>query len=293
MNQALKIDAAADPDEGWSLPAWTYHDPEFYRVEMERVMRPSWQVVCHLSDIAEPGQWHTLEFLGESIIVVRGKDGAVRAFTNVCRHRGSRIVDGSSGCARKLVCPYHAWTYNLDGTLAGVPGRSGYPGLGDAENGLAPVEMEVWHGFVFVRLESGAPSVREMMAPYGDRVAPCRFEELEAVGRVPLWPRRVNWTNVAENCSDGLHSPSAQPAFPFSSSAVVNNRGRRTVASARAIGGTMPASMTAAMIFSSGESLAAPAAPTPAAAKLYATLLSGPPMSKAIIRPSTTPSRIA
>src|SRR3546814_6404890 len=85
-----------DPDEGWSLPAWIYRDSEFYRVEVERVMRPSWQVVCHLSDVAEPGQWHTLEFLGESIVVVRGKDGAVRAFTNVCRHRGSRIVDGTS-----------------------------------------------------------------------------------------------------------------------------------------------------------------------------------------------------
>ncbi|PWG03963.1 aromatic ring-hydroxylating oxygenase subunit alpha [Sphingosinicella humi] len=215
MAEVQRINGApdVDPDEGWSLPAWIYRDPEFFRVEMERVMRPSWQVVCHLSDIAEPGQWHTLEFLGESIIVVRGKDGAVRAFTNVCRHRGSRIVDGSSGCAKKLVCPYHAWTYNLDGTLAGVPGKGGYPTLDPANSGLAPVEMEVWRGFVFVRLEGGGPSVRDMMAPYEDRIAPYRFEELEALGRVTLRPRPVNWKNVADNYSDGLHIPIAHPGL--------------------------------------------------------------------------------
>ena len=202
-----------DPDEGWSLPAWTYHDPEFFRVEMERVMKPSWQVVCHVSDVANAGDWHTLEFLGESIIVVRGKDDEVRAFTNVCRHRGSRIVDGNSGCAKKLVCPYHAWTYNLDGTLAGVPGKSGYTGLDTTQHGLVPVDMEIWHGFIFVRLKGGGPSVATMMAPYEDRVAPYRFEDLRAEGRVTLRPRPVNWKNVADNYSDGLHIPIAHPGL--------------------------------------------------------------------------------
>lgn len=113
--------ADTDPLDGWSLPAWTYSDPEFFAAERERVFAPSWQVVCHESDVAEAGDWHTLEYIGESVIVVRGHDRRLRAFTNVCRHRGSRLVDGSSGCARKLVCPYHAWVYDLDGRLAGVP----------------------------------------------------------------------------------------------------------------------------------------------------------------------------
>jgi phenylpropionate dioxygenase-like ring-hydroxylating dioxygenase large terminal subunit len=202
-----------DPDEGWSLPAWTYSDPEFFRAEAERVMRPSWQVVCHLSDVAARGQWHTLEFLGESILVVRGQDHAVRAFTNVCRHRGSRLVDGASGCARKLVCPYHAWTYNLDGSLAGVPGKASYPDFAMSEHGLTPVELEVWRGFIFVRLAPGGHSVREMMAPYEEMVAPYRFEEMEAIGRVTLRPRAVNWKNVADNYSDGLHIPVAHPGL--------------------------------------------------------------------------------
>jgi phenylpropionate dioxygenase-like ring-hydroxylating dioxygenase large terminal subunit len=202
-----------DPDEGWSLPAWTYADPEYFRLEVERVLRPSWQVVCHLSDIPSPGSWHTLEFIGESVIVIRGKDDRVRAFTNVCRHRGSRILDGSSGCTKKLVCPYHAWTYELDGRLAGVPGKSRYPAFDTADHGLAPVEMEIWRGFIFVRLKPGGPAVREMMAPYEERVAPYRFDELQALGRVTLRPRPVNWKNVADNYSDGLHIPIAHPGL--------------------------------------------------------------------------------
>jgi len=205
--------ANIDPLEGWSLPAWTYSDPEFFELEKERVFAPSWQVVCHLSDIPQPGDWHTLEYLGESVIVVRGKDLEVRAFTNVCRHRGSRIVDGASGCAKKLVCPYHAWTYELDGRLTGVPASATYPGLDKSRHGLAPVSMEVWRGFVFVRLKDDGPSVAEMMAPYESMVAPYQFEELKALGRVTLRPRAVNWKNVGDNYSDGLHIPIAHPGL--------------------------------------------------------------------------------
>jgi phenylpropionate dioxygenase-like ring-hydroxylating dioxygenase large terminal subunit len=207
------VAGTGDPDEGWSLPAWCYWDEEFHRAECERLFRPSWQVVCHDSDIARPGDWHRLDFLGESLIVVRQVDGGVRAFTNVCRHRGSTILDGQSGCAKKLVCPYHGWTYELDGRLTGVPHKGDYPGLEMNRHGLAPVENEVWQGFVFVRLEGGGPSVAEMMAPYLDQVAPYRFGDLRAVGRVTLRPREVNWKNVADNYSDGLHIPVAHPGL--------------------------------------------------------------------------------
>ncbi len=204
---------SVDPDEGRSLPGWVYHDPEFFAAEMERVIRPSWQVVCHVSDVPDRGDWRTLDYLGESVIVVRGDDGAVRAFSNVCRHRGSRLVDGHQGCARKLVCPYHAWTYALDGALAGVPGRSDYPGLAPADLGLIPVEQEIWRGFVFVRLQGGGAPVAEMMRPYEAEIEPYRFEELRAIGRVTLRPRDVNWKNVADNYSDGLHIPVAHPGL--------------------------------------------------------------------------------
>ncbi len=213
MTNALTLASDRDPLDGWSLPGWVYHDPDFFKVEMARLIRPSWQLVCHQNDIPNAGDWHSLELLGESLIAIRGDDNVVRAFHNVCRHRASRIVDGSSGCAKKLVCPYHGWAYEKDGRLTGVPGRAEYPGLDMASLGLKPVMMELWQGFVFVRLEGAGPSVAEMMAPYAEMIAPYRFQDLQPFGRVTLRPRAVNWKNVADNYSDALHIPIAHPGL--------------------------------------------------------------------------------
>jgi phenylpropionate dioxygenase-like ring-hydroxylating dioxygenase large terminal subunit len=211
MSTAPRLAGLEEPE--LSLPGWVYSDSEFFAVEMDRVIRPAWQVVGHESDIPRPGDWRTLDYLGESVIAIRGDDGEVRAFFNVCRHRASRLVAGEAGCARRLTCPYHAWTYRLDGRLIGVPNKRDYPGLDPAKLGLAPVEMESWHGFLFVRLESGGPSVAEMMAPYAHEIAPYRFEALRALGRVTFRPRAVNWKNIADNYSDGLHIPVAHPGL--------------------------------------------------------------------------------
>ncbi|MEA3064456.1 MAG: hypothetical protein QOJ27_895 [Sphingomonadales bacterium] len=211
MPGAPRLVSAPEPE--LSLPGWIYRDSEFFEVEMERVIRPSWQVVCHAGDVARAGDWRTIDYLGESVIVVRGDDGEVRAFANVCRHRGSRVVTGSAGCARRLTCPYHAWTYGLDGRLIGVPHKGDYPGLDPSRLGLVPVELEAWRGFLFVRLEGGGPSVAAMMAPHEAEIAPYRFERLEALGRVTLRPRDVNWKNVADNYSDGLHIAVAHPGL--------------------------------------------------------------------------------
>ena len=202
-----------DPLDGRSLPAWTYSDPEFFALERERVFASAWQVVCHESDLRDVGSWHTLDYLGESVIVIRGADAALRAFTNVCRHRGSRLLDGDKGCARKLVCPYHAWTYDLSGALVGVPDAATYPGLDKASHGLAPVSLETWRGFVFVRFDDRGPTVAEMMAPYEAMIEPYRFEELTTLGRVTIRPRLVNWKNIGDNYSDGLHITVAHPGL--------------------------------------------------------------------------------
>lgn len=202
-----------DPQADFGLPAWLYSDPEWFAVEAARVIRPSWQIVCHASDIPEPGDWHTLDILGESIVAVRGDDGAIRAFANVCRHRGSRLVDGARGCARKLVCPYHAWSYALDGRLSGVPLRATYPGLDPVAHGLAPVELEIWQGFVFARLAGGGLSIAAMMAPYAAEVAPYRFAEMRALAPVRERRRAVNWKNLCDNYSDNLHISVAHPGL--------------------------------------------------------------------------------
>jgi carnitine monooxygenase subunit len=199
-----------DPDADFSLPGWTYHDREFFDLEMARVIRPSWQIVCHVSEVAAPGDYRTIDYLGESVIVMRGDDGQVRAFTNVCRHRAMRLVEGPAGCTKKLVCPYHAWVYERDGRLSGVPMKSEYPALKLEDNGLAPVALEIWHGFVFVRLEEGGfPSVGEMMVPFEAEVAQYRLEDIQPMGPVRQRPRGVNWKNVGDNYSDNLHIPVA------------------------------------------------------------------------------------
>ncbi len=200
----------ATHQDDFGLPSWTYHDPRYHAVEMARVIRPSWQIVCHISDIPATGDWRSLSLLNETVIVVRGGDGAVRAFLNVCRHRAMRLVEGGAGCIRKFVCPYHAWVYELDGRLSGVPSRGDYPALDMAETGLFAVDLEIWHGFVFVRLEDlEGPSVATMMAPAEAEIAPYRFAEMKPVGKPSARPRAVNWKNIGDNYSDNLHIPVA------------------------------------------------------------------------------------
>ena len=211
--QLKPVQPTTDPLDEMSLPGWLYFDSEFFEAEKKAFLRATPQVVCHESEIAEPGEWRTLEYLGESVIVMRGDDGDVRAFSNVCRHRGSRLVDGNAGCAKVLTCPYHAWSYARDGRLVGVPHRHEYPALRTEELGLVPVALERWHGFLFVTLEPGAPSVAEMMAPYAEEVAPYRFEELRAIGRVTLRPRPLNWKTIADNYSDHLHIAVGHPGL--------------------------------------------------------------------------------
>jgi phenylpropionate dioxygenase-like ring-hydroxylating dioxygenase large terminal subunit len=207
------IDLEDDPDADWSLPGWTYRDPEFFKAELRRIFRPSWQIVAHESDLPAPGDYHRLDYIGESVIAIRGEDGQVRAFTNVCRHRGARIVQDGAGCARRLVCPYHGWTYDSAGRLIGVPMREDYA-FDAADHGLQSVQLENFHGFLFVRLEDdGGPCVAQMMAPWAEEIAAYRFADVRALGRVTLRPRDVNWKIVGDNYSDGLHIAVAHPGL--------------------------------------------------------------------------------
>ncbi len=206
--------AVPSGQDGFSLPGWIYRDADFLEAEKERVFATSWQILCHLNDIPNPGDYHTLDFLGEPLVAVRGKDGGVKAFFNVCRHRAARILDGGAGhCAGRIVCPYHAWTYDLDGRLTAVPNRKEFDAFSLDHYGLKPVEAEIYRGFIFVRLKPGLPSVSEMMAPYESDLAAYRLEALQPIGRVTLRTRHVNWKNVTDNYSDGMHIAVAHPGL--------------------------------------------------------------------------------
>ena len=213
MNAPTSPPVAAAVTE-MSLPAWLYTDPAFFALERERLFRAAWQIVCHVNDVPAAGDYQALDFLDERVVTLRGADGLVRSFHNVCRHRASRLADGTSGnCGHRLVCPYHAWSYGLDGRLAAIPPWQGFDGVDKTQLGLVPVEQEIWRGFVFVRFQGGGPSVADMMAPYDAEIAAYAFEELQSRGKVVLRPRPVNWKNVGDNYADGLHILVAHPGL--------------------------------------------------------------------------------
>jgi carnitine monooxygenase subunit len=218
MNARMQPDRPVTPEsrteEDFSLPGWIYWDPEFFELEKRVIFRKCWHLVGHVNDVPKQGDYLTFKFFGESILSVRGADGRVRSFHNVCRHRAARLVDGERGnCGKRITCPYHAWTYATDGRLVGVPLRANYPGLNPDHYGLAEVEQEIWRGFVFVRFVPGLPSVKDQMAPYAEELASAPLEDIHPLGPPRTQTRLVNWKNVADNYSDGLHIPVAHPGL--------------------------------------------------------------------------------
>lgn len=206
---------------GWDrrgLPAWTYHSEALFELERREVLLNHWQIAGHVGDLAAPGDWLSFDLLGERALVVRGRDGAVRAFHNLCRHRGARLVDGAAGhCRSAMVCPFHGWVYDLDGTLRGPARPETFGDMDRADFGLKPIETEVWHGFVFLRFLPGPqPSVARLMAPFEADFAAYRASELLPGGAFGTWdlaPMRVNWKSVRDVDNEGYHVAMAHPAL--------------------------------------------------------------------------------
>ena len=198
------------------LPAWTYHSSALFDLEREKLFLTHWQVVGHVGDIPAAGDWLAFDLLGERAVVMRGNDGVVRAFHNLCRHRGARVVDGTKGhCKGAIVCPFHGWVYNLDGTLRGAARPSSFGELKREEFGLKPIEMEIFHGFIFLRFKDGPqPSVAELLAPYEvdfsaydlDKLLPVR--NLDWTAELP-----VNWKSVRDVDNEGYHVALAHPSL--------------------------------------------------------------------------------
>ena len=197
------------------LPGWSYHSQALLELEKEYVFRNHWQIVGHVSDMPNAGDYLAIDIVGERALVVRGKDGVVRGFHNLCRHRGSRVVaDNKGNCKNALVCPFHGWVYNLDGTLRGAARPRSFPDLDKTEFGLAPLELEIWMGFIFVRFRKGPqPSVAELMQPIESEISHYRIGEmLPAYG---VWSQKtpVNWKSVRDVDNEGYHVAMAHPAL--------------------------------------------------------------------------------
>lgn len=199
---------------GWSLPAWTYADADFMALEKAKLFMPAWHLVCHVSDIPRPGDYQTFAMMGERAVVLRGRDGAIRAFHNVCPHRAARLVDGEAGnCGGRVTCPYHAWSFGLDGKLLAVPFIEEYENFDKADFGLFPLEHGVSHGFVYVRFGDGQQSLDDYLAPIEEEMGLYRFGAMEPLVPVRSRIREVNWKNACDNYVDALHVRVAHPGL--------------------------------------------------------------------------------
>ncbi len=206
------------PPNDWDhggLPAWAYTNTEYFELEKDILFRRQWQIAGHISDVAEPGDYICFDIVGERALIVRGKDGKVRAFHNVCRHRGSRVVaDNRGSCKTALVCPFHGWSFNLDGTFRSAPAPRSLPNLDAVEHGLVPLELEIWMGFIFVRFKPGPqPSVSELMAPVATEVGYYKPEEMVSEEGISRGSIPVNWKAVRDVDNEGYHVPIAHPGL--------------------------------------------------------------------------------
>lgn len=192
------------------LPPWVYVDDDFLSLEREKLFRPSWQIICHESDIATPGAYATLNFGGGLALVLHGDDGKLRAFKNICRHRAARLLDGSFGaCKSRITCPYHAWTYDLKGGLVGVPQQDAYDEFDKGDYGLFPLPLKSCGGFLFVSLDDNPPSFDDFIAPVKPEFDLFKTKAMKALGRISLRTRNVNWKIAVENYVDAMHLPVA------------------------------------------------------------------------------------
>jgi len=186
-----------------------YIDPEVFQLEMERLWSRTWIYVGHTSQVPQAGDFITVDIAAKPLILVRQTDGSVRVLMNRCAHKGTKLVYDFAGNAGKtLRCPYHAWTYRLDGTLLNIPFKQGYDGTGLRETGLAAVTHEVYRGFVFARLADG-PGLREY---FGDSLSSIDNladrspeGELEITGGCLRYLHNCNWKMFAENLNDTMH----------------------------------------------------------------------------------------
>lgn len=211
--------ATAPRSDHWDrsgLPAWSYFSDELLEAEKELLFRSHWQLICHIGDVARPGDYVAADFTGERALVVRGKDGTVRAFHNLCRHRGSRVVGDNRGhCRSAIICPFHGWVYNLDGTLRGASQPDSLPDLDSQEWGLKPLEMDIWQGFVFVRFKPGPqPPMSQVMARFDAELAQYDLPSILPDGS-GLWQEeiRANWKCVRDVDNEGYHVPMAHPGL--------------------------------------------------------------------------------
>src|SRR3546814_772623 len=171
---------------------------------MEHVWKKSWIIVAHISEFDEIGSYRLFERLDPSIIIVRSAGNQYRAFHYVCRHRGAPLILKEQGTAKRFTCPYHAWTYNGDGTLIAVPDEKDFKCLDRRNRGLLPVRCEVWHGWIFINLDENADTLQEFIDPIQDLMGEFPWEGVVVKRRIVI-EIDCNWKALRDNFSESYH----------------------------------------------------------------------------------------
>lgn len=204
-----------------TLPREYFISSEHFAWEIEKIFAREWICVGHQSQLANPGDYLLRDVAGESLIVVRDRQMEIRAHYNVCRHRGTRLLEEGSGHCSAIQCPYHAWTYNLDGRLIGAPHMDETPGFCKEDYSLHSVHTGVWEGLIFVSLAKTPPPLLEVFAPLLGKFSHWNLPNLQSARRIN-YDVKANWKLMFQNYSECYHCPGVHPALaklsPYDSS---------------------------------------------------------------------------
>ena len=208
INEVLALyDSNHALPEAWTIPAPWYTDKRISDAESREVFGKTWQFIGRVDQLIRPGDYIAARIANEPVVVVRQPDQSLRGFFNVCRHHAAEIATQPQGNCGVLRCPYHGWTYELNGCLKGAPEFEEVRNFNKADNGLVPVHVETWENFVFVRLSESGPSLREFLGEMADRIIPLNIKSLKFFER-RSYTLNCNWKVYVDNFLDGgYHVP--------------------------------------------------------------------------------------
>ncbi len=195
-----------------TLPQRYFVSPEVFAADLAAIFSTQWLCVGHQSQIADAGDYVVHQVIGESLIVIRDRKERIHGFFNVCRHRGTRLKEDACGHASAIQCPYHAWTYGLDGRLIGAPHMDDVSGFDKADYSLRPVNLELWEGFIFVNLATVPMPLEKWFAPLAGKFSQWNLPQLRSAKRIE-YDVRANWKLIFENYSECYHCPGVHPTL--------------------------------------------------------------------------------
>ena len=195
----------------YTLPAWIYHSESFFDLEQEKIFLSAWQLVCHESDLVKPGSYMTYGLLNRRAFVVRTRSGEIKAFHNVCRHRGTRLCTKPSGnLSKSIQCGYHGWTYDLQGNLIGAPNMDAVADFDMSDYPLNKVQFEEWEGFIFINLADAPIQFESEFSPIMNRFSEWGIPDLKLI-ESKSYSVNCNWKLIIQNFSECYHCPIIHP----------------------------------------------------------------------------------